>query len=612
MLKKAFKEDFNITQLDLFEILNQMGEWCYIRNKHYEVVYQNPSMKRDLGIWEGRKCYEMIYGALAPCPWCDNEYWLSGKSLKRHFRVKNADKIITSTFIDLSFVGADDGLLVISHDVSDLIKDIELKAEKEKVYRNLFEHLPCGVYVSTSSGKFLEVNQALVNMLGYSSKEELLSIDITKDLYVDPHERKIFQGIVEAKGFVDGYELNFKKKDGSIINVILSSYVTEKTANGEKTYQGIILDVTHIKEIEKKLFARDLFMKNVINSSADAIIVVNLAGNILLLNPSAYELLSIPADFPKGELTIIRFMKKEDRKRILSSLAAQNSQGRLGPLRVELFDLRGQSVPVELTASLVSLETGEKGCMAILRDLRPSLELQQTLERTKTQAALSEKMASIGRLAAGVAHEINNPLGAILMQAYLALEKMPQDSSAAPHIQKVIKQAERCAGIVKKLLEFAREREPKQTSLNVGHVINQVLDFFEHHPLFHNISITKHIPEDLPSIKGDLTQLQEVFLNIVVNAAEAMEGKGELIIEAKQTNGYVEVHISDTGPGVPDSLKERIFEPFFTTKGDKNGTGLGLAVSHGIVTAHGGEILVGDRPGGGACFSVRFPVAVDA
>jgi two-component system NtrC family sensor kinase len=231
-------------------------------------------------------------------------------------------------------------------------------------------------------------------------------------------------------------------------------------------------------------------------------------------------------------------------------------------------------------------------------------------EYTSQQIMKSERLATLGQLAAGVAHEINNPLGAVLMYAHLALEDLKEEDVLRKNLEKAVAEASRCKDIVKGLLDFAHQTEPKVEDSDVNETLERTLAMVENQALFQNVKITKSLCASLPKVSMDVGQVQQVFTNIVLNAAEAMEGKGELTVATRMTvdNEYIEIEFSDTGCGIPAEYREKIFDPFFTTKEVGRGTGLGLAVSHGIISSHKGTVEVKSERGKGTTFFIRLPV----
>ncbi len=237
---------------------------------------------------------------------------------------------------------------------------------------------------------------------------------------------------------------------------------------------------------------------------------------------------------------------------------------------------------------------------------------ERTKELTEMQAHLiqSEKLASLGKLAAGVAHEINNPLGGILIYSHLMLEDTDKNSPRYENLKKIVKETSRCKDIVKGLLEFARPKEPEMSLISINDIAEKSLSIIERQALFQNIKIKKTYKSDLPKIVADSAQLQQVFMNVIINAAEAMEGNGILALSTSLSRDgtCIEVKFSDTGHGIMEEDKKRLFEPFFTTKEVGKGTGLGLAISYSIIQKHHGTIEVKSELGKGSTFTVKLPL----
>ncbi len=234
----------------------------------------------------------------------------------------------------------------------------------------------------------------------------------------------------------------------------------------------------------------------------------------------------------------------------------------------------------------------------------------EELITVQSQMAQSEKLASLGRLAAGVAHEVNNPLGGILTFSMLSLEECDQDHPLRQNLEIIVKQTMRCREIVKGLLDFARQSSTSATITRINSIVEKTLSLLENQAIFHNIRMVKNFDDSDPEAQIDAGQLQQVVVNIVLNAADAMEESGVLTVETVtvRENHEVLIRISDTGKGIPEEIIPFIFEPFFTTKKVGKGTGLGLSIVHGIVTRAGGKVEVASSPKG-ATFTVRLPLA---
>lgn len=230
-------------------------------------------------------------------------------------------------------------------------------------------------------------------------------------------------------------------------------------------------------------------------------------------------------------------------------------------------------------------------------------------ETTKEQLMRSEKLASIGRLAAGVAHEINNPLTGILTFSHLLLKKKSPDDPEREKLQTIINETTRCRTIVKGLLDFARQTTPEKKLADLNEIIEYTLSLVERHASFQNVKIIREFTPSLPKVKVDLNQIQQVFMNIIINAQEAMPEGGTLAIKSSVTgDGFIEVKFTDSGCGIPEENMDKLFDPFFTTKHEGKGTGLGLAVSYGIIERHQGNIEIQSRLNKGTTVIVRLPV----
>jgi two-component system NtrC family sensor kinase len=238
---------------------------------------------------------------------------------------------------------------------------------------------------------------------------------------------------------------------------------------------------------------------------------------------------------------------------------------------------------------------------------------QRTDELTAIQArvAQSDRLASLGQLSAGVAHEINNPLGAIMSLTALSLEDLPKEDPNRENFEEVLKQTERCRDIVRSLLEFSRQSAVFMESVDLNRILQDTLSLVGRQSLFFNVNVVRNWDPELPPAMGDRTQLQQVFTNILMNAVQAMDERGTITITTRPaaSGGFVEVLIADTGCGIPPDKIGQIFDPFFTTKASDQGTGLGLSIAYGIVTSHNGTISAESKVGKGSTFTVRLPVA---
>jgi len=269
----------------------------------------------------------------------------------------------------------------------------------------------------------------------------------------------------------------------------------------------------------------------------------------------------------------------------------------------------------ELAFSFNKMLGSLKKMHAELEEWGKTLE-QKVKSRTEELGAMqntlmqSQRLAALGKLAAGIAHDINNPLGGILVLSSLVLEDLKEDDPHRENLQEVIKQTMRCRDIVKGLLQFSRQEKGKTEYVNVNDVLNSTLSLIEKQAMFHDIDVIKNFEQDLPMILGDQSQLQQVLINIILNAVQAMKEIGKLTIDTyhDNKNDMVVIDVNDNGCGIPEDALDRIFDPFFTTKEVGEGTGLGLAIAYGIVTKYQGRMTVKSKVEEGTTFTIKIPV----
>jgi signal transduction histidine kinase len=257
-----------------------------------------------------------------------------------------------------------------------------------------------------------------------------------------------------------------------------------------------------------------------------------------------------------------------------------------------------------MTFSIVGYPIRENGeitsILEVCRDITQDLAIQKMLMR-------QDKLSSVGRLAAGVAHEINNPLTSVLTSAMLMLEDMEQDDANYEDMKIIADETMRCRKIVTNLLNFARQHEPEKKSQDLNHVLEECLEMVKNQASFKSIKIHTKLEQDLPHLNIDRDQMRQVIINLLINAMEAMDQKGEIILLTRylQAKTSVELSVKDNGPGVSEDMKYKVFDPFFTTKA--NGTGLGLSICLGIIEQHGGTMEV-ESSGTGTTFIITLPL----
>jgi two-component system, NtrC family, sensor kinase len=384
--------------------------------------------------------------------------------------------------------------------------------------------------------------------------------------------------------------------------------------NGQVIYiMESIRDVTKVKSLERALKETEELFEKVIQSSASAIVAADRDGNILIMNRAAEELFGFTVREARGEKNVTDLYPNGKAKEIMRDLRSEKKGGRgkLHTSEVMILNAKGEEIPVELSASIIYEEGKEIATMGIYNDLRPRLAVEKTLREARAQIAHSEKMASLGQLSAGIAHEINNPLTGILMYASMTLEKMEGDP-LAEHLRYIVEDVNRCKGIVQNLLAYSRRSKPTVGIIALNTLVDQGLNLIRDQKLFGNIAVVKELSEEMILIRGDRNRLTQVIINLVMNACAAMNGEGTLTFRSyrDKPNKKAFLEVSDTGCGISEETLPRIFDPFFTTKEPGKGTGLGLSTSYGIIQETGGRIIVKETSPQGTTFLVELPLYV--
>jgi signal transduction histidine kinase len=289
---------------------------------------------------------------------------------------------------------------------------------------------------------------------------------------------------------------------------------------------------------------------------------------------------------------------------LVAELEARTSNAHGGEIyKFPLVNRAGQGLIVNVSVTPLEDKQGaELGRLVLLDDITERIQLEQQLLQT-------EKLTSLGLLAAGVAHEVNTPLAVISNYIQMLAKQLPGDDSRQRIIEKIVKQTFRASEIVNNLLNFSRTGAGEFGAVNLNEVIEETLTLVAHPFRAAHVSVIKSFEDNLPPVKGSGNRLQQVFLNLFLNARDAMPSGGMLEVRTASQNGSVEVEVTDTGTGIPDEYLRRIFDPFFTTKAIGRGTGLGLSVSYGIVQEHNGRMEVRSTPGKGTSFHLEFPAA---
>lgn len=374
-------------------------------------------------------------------------------------------------------------------------------------------------------------------------------------------------------------------------------------------------DITKIKTLEKLYSGMRELIDNVVQSSVSGIMAADRRGNIILMNHAAEELFGYTIA-EADEVNIEDFYPEGVAREVMRKLRdpSLGERGKLPITKVNIRTREGEEIPVEMTAAIIYEEGKESATAAIFNDLREKLAVEQKLKEAQVQVVQSEKMASLGRLAAGVAHEINNPLTSILMYGNVMREKLEANSPNKKNLDYILEDAERCKEIVKNLLAYSRQTNPKREVFLINALVNESLGLIRDQKLFMHVEVIKDLADNLIYIDADKNQLNQVVINLIINAMDAMEGHGTLKLrtygEARSGKAYLEV--SDTGCGIPAENLNKVFDPFFTTKAPGKGTGLGLSMAYGVLEENRGRIKVKETGPQGTTIVMELPALADS
>ena len=483
--------------------------------------------------------------------------------------------------------------------------------ESEEKYRNLFERVRHGLFISSKEGKFLDCNQAMWGLLGYRDKEEFLKIDIAKDLYVNPEDRKTFQGLVEKLGFVKDFEADWKKKNGERITVLITADAKKNEEGTVVGYEGINIDISDRKRMERELKEANDFLMNMIQSSVDGIIVTDMKGDILIFNKGAENLLGYETEEVVGEMNIRSIYEPGVAKEVMDKLRSRDfgGVGKLTSFPILHRRKDGELVEGDLSASIIFDEKGnEIASVGIFKDLRERLRIERELQKMQEALLQSEKLAAMGRLTSQIAHELNNPIYGIMNTLELLKTEIPPESKRRRILELSLSEIQRLSEMLRNMLSFSKPEEEKRRAVKIDELIEGILLVMEKQMREANIRVETSFGEEIPDVMASTNQMRQVFLNIFKNAKEAMPKGGTLFVRTSKEDNRVLIHIQDTGIGIPEEIKDKIFDAFFTTKQKVKGVGLGLSVCYGIIRDHGGEIKIKSEEGKGTTFTISLPV----
>jgi PAS domain S-box-containing protein len=630
---------------------DSIGDPILVHDREFRILRCNQRLSQILGreikALPGRAVTDLLARKGANyegCPYCegvagegdDPDPWLSG-----YFLASN------STFTDPQ--GRQLGTVHV-------LKDITDRKRAEEKYRTLVSNVQEGVFISTPQGRFLDFNDALMRMLGYEHREELLGVDIST-IYVTSADRERLKKLLQEHGTVADFEFEIRRRDGEV-RVMTESSIAVRDATGNVTaFQGFVLDITDRKRAEQEIRRRNRELL-VLNSIAETLMEsMDLSDSLHRTLRQMAELFGLDASslylFDERGLSLRRIAAvgyrseyarqfpvvtvqpellqhiKAVHATFLSAQGlplppifreAQQKEGLLSSFLVILWSKDrvlgalavGSRMQREFSPADVNLliAVGSQISNAIDRSMlyEETRQAYDNLRRTQEQLLHSEKMAAVGQLISGVAHELNNPLTAILGYSQLLTGSAEIGPQGIEYTDKLYKQAQRTHRIVQNLLSFARQHKPERAAVQLNQILEDTLALRDYDLRMKNVRVHLELAADLPVTAADPHQLQQVFLNMVNNAVDAVlesSSDGDLWVRTGVRGERLTVEFTDSGAGVREP--SRVFDPFYTTKPVGKGTGLGLSICYGIVTEHGGTIGVRNVQPHGASFTIELP-----
>ena len=491
------------------------------------------------------------------------------------------------------------------HGMTVLARDITASRRNEARFTELFETLQEGIYIVTPDDQILDANPALVRILGYDSKSELLSRKVS-EIFTDDSLRAVIQHEVDRQAVLEGREITLIRKDGIPITCLNTAAAVRDSSGKIVRYQGALMDISARREMERRLHKQQEFARRLVDSFPDLILVLDTRAHYTFISPRCFDVLGYQAQDTR-EMEFGERAHPEDLPALMS-LYSDIIHGKQNfySLEVRLRHKQGDWRRILFNFSPLFDENNKiEGVVLSGRDVTD-------LKRLEEQLIQAEKLAAMGQMLAGVAHELNNPLTAILGVTELVREREGLDESMKRQLDLTHRQARRAARIVQNLLEFSRPASPQKKPIDLNSIIERTLQLHEHSLRRNQVAVDFSPRTGLPPVVGDASQLIQVLLNLITNAEQAIREvreSGRIQIRLGSSGGNVVLTVQDDGVGILPEALPKLFDPFYTTKRPGGGTGLGLSICLSILREHGGTIQAESLPGGGSAFKVYLPVA---
>ena len=505
--------------------------------------------------------------------------------------------------------------LVSFRDVTERRQAEEALRESEQKYRALFENLNDAAFLAdVETGRILDTNEQGEVLLG-RTREEIIGMhqsELHPPEMANEYRQRFATHVRE--GHAADYDGEAVSKDGSIIPVNISA--APVTIGEKRLILGLFRNIAERKRVEEELREAEERYRALVNLGGkvgEAIVMLQDTEQGDAIQTFVSNEWPRITGYSRRELLGMSFFDLLHPTHREASLKRHKKKmdGAAMPGLFEMTVIRkdGTEIPIELTSAYTTYQ-GQRANVAFIRDITERKQVEERQKGLQEELNLSSRLASIGELAAGVAHEINNPLTGILGFSQRLMKKST-DEETSRDLERIHNEARRAAKVVDNLLTFARRREPKKQYLDINEILARTVELRAYELKTGNIELMVELAPSLPEIMVDFQQIQQVFLNIILNAEQAMteaNNGGKLSIKTQQAKGYIRISFADDGPGIEIEHLDKLFGLFFTTRGEKGGTGLGLSVCDGIVTEHGGRIYARSKPGQGATFFVELPL----
>lgn len=485
-----------------------------------------------------------------------------------------------------------------------------LLGANRETYKAIVEASLDGIYQVDTTGKFIYLNSSFGAMLGYKVEDLLgrhVAILLSREAL--PEVMKMVKAALAGDKVLD--EIPVKHKDGHEIAVSFNA--VPLCASGSIIgLTGVMRDITQRKKAERALRESEAHYAALVRSLADAVFKVK-DGIITWCNDRVEEVYGYTSNDLVGRRVSSLFPEDTNRREFIGAVStAIKEDGFFRDTgRVKRKD--GSIAYVEYTISVIP-QSDPVELVAIGHDITARKHAEEEKRRLEGQLSLAGKLAAVGELAAGIAHELNNPLTAIQGFAQLLTTNDSLDDTAKKGVHTIYKEAQRATRITSNILSFARQHDTQKSLISINEALEETLDLRAHQLKVNNIELVTELQPNLPKTMADFQQMKEVFINIINNAEQAMletHGRGRLQIRTTTEGTKIKIAFTDDGPGISEDNLEKIFDPFFTTKEVGKGTGLGLSICYGLLQTHGGRIYARSKLGQGATFVVEIPIISD-